>query len=465
MGGGAATCGTQELIIFLLAIVSGTGSSITSKLLLQMKSTGLTGEVELFQCPLFQTFGMFLGMLAALVMHFIVVAYRLPFPGYKHPKIRGNYKAIANGEAEEPDPPALPGWMYFFLIIPSLFDLAATALCMFGLMYVNVSIYQMLRGSGIVFVALMKQYGLGDNLKRFMWIGVFWNVVSVLLVGATALLSASEATEEDSDENNNAAIGVALILAGALVQSLQFVFEEKVMTMEIAAPPLLMVGMEGLWGTLLCLTVLYPVAYYTPGSDHGSYENPFNTWAMLSNSADLSWVFFIYFLSVFLYNLFACLVTFMLNSVWHAILDNFRPITVWCTDMFIFYHISSSLGESWTKWCWVQLGGMLVLFYGTAIYNAPNAGSLKLEGQWWAFGINLNAEYRELEEEMEDVALDAKAANKTVPSPYMHNMSPFLTPGGSRVTPRGTRTRPQGYGATGAEMEMLKANTRRNSGV
>jgi len=33
-------------------------------------------------------------------------------------------------------------------------------------------------------------------------------------------------------------------------------------------------------------------------------------------------------LLVFILNSFSVLVTFMLSSVWHAILDNFRPITI-----------------------------------------------------------------------------------------------------------------------------------------
>lgn len=31
--------------------------------------------------------------------------------------------------------------------------------------------------------------------------------------------------------------------------------------------------------------------YYMPGDDHGSYEDPFNTWAMLMNSKNLQWAF------------------------------------------------------------------------------------------------------------------------------------------------------------------------------
>jgi len=35
---------------------------------------------------------------------------------------------------------------------------------MMGLQYLNVSVYQMLRGSGIIFVALMKQHVLKEHL-------------------------------------------------------------------------------------------------------------------------------------------------------------------------------------------------------------------------------------------------------------------------------------------------------------
>lgn len=268
--------------------------------------------------------------------------------------------------------------------------------------YIDVSIYQLLRGSGIIFVALMKQHVLGDHLFKFQWVGVLFNVVSVFLVGATAILNSND--NEDKDPSQ-ALVGVALVMAGAFVQALQFVFEEKVMTLDDdAAPPLLVIGMEGLWGTVLCLFVVYPIVYFLPGSDNGSYEDPFNTWYMLVNSSVLQFAFGIYFFSIFGYNLFAVLVTYSLNSVWHAILDNFRPITVWCVDMFIYYCMPglSGHGEPWTPYSWIQLMGMCVLLYGTAIYNAPNAGSVKLEGKWWHLGLNMTKEYTEIEVEMEE---------------------------------------------------------------
>jgi drug/metabolite transporter (DMT)-like permease len=411
-------CGLSQLLVFLIAIVAGSACSILSKTMMQLRAVGITGEVELFEKPLFQTLGMFVGMLFGLVMHWLVLYFHIPFPGYDFsdddddatlPTTYGGVPATeqdslipGNGKPKV-DKNHVPTWMYFFLIVPSIFDLAATALCMMGLRYINVSIYQMLRGSGIIFVAIMKQHVLKDRLYRFQWLGIAWNVVSVVVIGATALLiSMSDKNDESDQQLGEALVGVVLVLLGAFVQSLQFVFEEKVMTMDVSSPPLLLIGMEGFWGTLLCLLLLYPLAYYSPGDDHGSYEDPFNTWCMFWNSATIQWMFLVYFFAIFSYNLFAVLVTFMLNSVWHAILDNFRPMTVWGADLFIFYAVNETFGEEWTSWSWLQMGGMFVLLYGTAIYNAPNAGSLVLKGEWYSLGFNFTPEYEEIEMHEED---------------------------------------------------------------
>jgi len=360
--------GVAELSIFLLALAGGTICSLTSKVMLTMKGIGMTGEEEPFSFPLFQTFGMFLGMLAALVMHFLVIRFRIPFPGYP-----GYYPAkddVAK-EGPEPEPEPIPMWKLAVLIIPSVFDLTASALAMFGLRHVDVSIYQMLRGSAIVFVALLKQFMLRHPLERFKWIGIAYNVLSIILVGLTAMLSNTSAEEGRGIDTryNSPMTGVVLILCGAFVQSLQYAFEEKVMNdADTAIPPLLLIGMEGLWGTLLCVLVLYPAAYYIPGQDHGSLENAYNTYVMFTQSAHIQGVFLLYFLSVLQYNILAVLVTFMLDSVWHAILDNFRPITIWGFGLMI-HSFGSQYGEVWTSASWLQLAGLIVLLFGTAVYN------------------------------------------------------------------------------------------------
>lgn len=75
--------------------------------------------------------------------------------------------------------------------------------------------------------------------------------------------------------------------------------------------------MEGLWGFLICLFVLYPLAYYCPGNDHGSFENGFNTYTMLANSSQVQLVFTVYFISV--------------SELLHACLHS----SLWCILLFV----------------------------------------------------------------------------------------------------------------------------------
>ena len=46
--------------------------------------------------------------------------------------------------------------------------------------------------------------------------------------------------------------------------------------------------MKGITQLRLSLDILFLVRrYYMPGDDHGSYEDPFNTWAMFMNSRNI----------------------------------------------------------------------------------------------------------------------------------------------------------------------------------
>lgn len=426
--------GVPELLVFFAALIAGTACSLTSKVLLSMESTGMTGKVEAFSLPLFQTLGMFVGMLASLPMHWLVLYLKIPFYGYSHlHEATGEYVSIA-GERSKEVPREVPFNTYLVLVVPAVFDLIATALAMFGLQHVSVSMYQILRGSCIVFTALANRFILQKNVRTYQWVGIAFNVLSIVLVGLTATLktSSSESGAEQqhmsSEKEKSPLLGIMYILMGAVVQSFQYVFEERAMSEQadtISVSPLLLTGMEGFWGTLICLLVLYPLAYYLPGSDHGSIENPFNTWALICNSAAIQNVFLLYFFSVFAYNILALLVTKMMDSVWHAILDNFRPITVWFVDLLIFYAVTRAFGEPLSPYSWLQLLSVGVLIYGTLVYNAPNSGSLELRGGMQSCYLDFSAEYEEVR--IDDLN-ESGHLPKSAPSPYFHTMTPIASP-------------------------------------
>lgn len=113
----------------------------------------------------------------------------------------------------------------------------------------------------------------------------------MLLAGASSLLATDPAVAEDAKmgvpaPQKDPMLGVSLVLAGCVAQGLQYVFEEKVMAVD-DVPPLVVIGMEGLWGVALTLFVVYPVCYMLPGEDNGSFEDPWDAIRMISNSGML----------------------------------------------------------------------------------------------------------------------------------------------------------------------------------
>jgi len=187
-------------------------------------------------------------------------------------------------------------------------------------------------------------------------------------MGLVASTSFIHAKTEELDRDPR--IGIVFILASCLVQGSQYVFEEKVMTVD-NAPPLVVVGMEGVWGVILMIGVVFPIAAFHNGLDLGCLENTYDTLIMVQNSALLQWMIVLFAAAVFFYNVFCVYVTYLLSSVWHAILDNFRPITVWATSLALYYIFTDgAFGETWGVWCWLEFAGMIVLLIGTAIFNA-----------------------------------------------------------------------------------------------
>lgn len=136
--------------------------------------------------------------------------------------------------------------MFFFLVIPAIFDLIGTALGMMGLVSVNVSLYQLLKCSVIIFVALAKNIVLGIHLEKHLWVGVSIIFVAVAIAASSSFFMKTEDANGSAD--SSAVFGMSLIVLSCVVQSLQYVFEEKVMGDEdMCVPPLLVIGMEGNW--------------------------------------------------------------------------------------------------------------------------------------------------------------------------------------------------------------------------
>ncbi|EQC30039.1 hypothetical protein SDRG_12318 [Saprolegnia diclina VS20] len=335
-------------IAFGCALLLGTSTTLSSKFMYGIQSVGLEATPKPFEKPLMQTFFMFVAMALALPVYFV---YQLCLPKDKRQQLRLDA--------------ALK------LCIPAAADLVSTALNCVGLLYVNVSFYQLARCTVIIYVASLKVLFLHFVMTGYMRLGIAINAVAIVVISASALAG----TENLGDT----IIGVSVMLLACLSTALQYVSEEYYMkkgaktagVTEVSNPPMVVIGMEGLWGSLLMLVLVLPLAYVLPGADNGRIEDFFDSIEMMTNSASLRQVCALYIVSITGFNIASIYVTYFLDSVWRSILVNFRPVAVWLASLFTYYVATThEYGEPWTPWSWLQLGGMLLLFYGTAVYNA-----------------------------------------------------------------------------------------------
>ena len=187
------------------------------------------------------------------------------------------------------------------LLIPTVFDLAATVLMNVGLLWVTASVYQMMRGAELLFAATFAVLFLARHLNSLHLGGIACCVLGIVMVGLSSLQSGGAAPGAegggDSASRGPASgqqmlMGMGLIILSQAVQAAQVTFEDFFMS-ELELEPLLIVGFEGLFGFLLMAGLLLPVVYFVPGPEGaGLHEDTLDTLAMLRNNPHIAAVVF-----------------------------------------------------------------------------------------------------------------------------------------------------------------------------
>ncbi|CAN0369690.1 unnamed protein product, partial [Hapterophycus canaliculatus] len=112
-------------------------------------------------------------------------------------------------------PPKVPSRILWWLIVPSIFDLAGTNLAQIGLLFTTVSYYQLLRCTVIVVTAFLKAFVLHQRLAAYMWWGVGINILAMVLVSVTNFIAPDDT---QPDGANNPVLGAVFILLSCVVQ-------------------------------------------------------------------------------------------------------------------------------------------------------------------------------------------------------------------------------------------------------
>jgi drug/metabolite transporter (DMT)-like permease len=270
-----------------------------------------------------------------------------------------------NSDLRETLLPSQTGVPAHLFALPAFFDVFATGLGAVALMFINAAVWQMLRGSLVVFSAIFSITFLRRSLQSYHWVGIFIVVVGLFLVGYSAILDTSSAST--ATDSGKTGLGVSLVIFAQVFSGAQYVFEEYLLTgREVSS--LQTVGMEGCWGFGFMVVILC-VMTLTPGDDHGVYESLPDGLHMLAGSRQLQCLFTTYMLCVAGYNFVGMQLCRKLSAVTRCLVDSMRTCVVWAFQLFMYYCVSPSYGQPWTRNSYMQLLGFACLLLGTFIYN------------------------------------------------------------------------------------------------
>ena len=213
-------------------LVSGTANTLTCKATLSTVSNG-----GAFDHPFIMAACMFSGEILCLVSHTLSRCCST--------RSRG-----ARAEVHVPK---------HIFALPALCDILGTSTMYVGLTLTSASIYQMLRGSVIIFTGALSAVYLRRRIHGHQWLAMSAVFCGVLVVGCAALTQVADASQQHA--GTQALLGSLLVVAAQCFTALQMVVEERFVT-GYNVPALMAVGWEGIWG-LAGVTALLVVLQHT----------------------------------------------------------------------------------------------------------------------------------------------------------------------------------------------------------
>lgn len=230
-----------------------------------------------------------------------------------------------------------------------------------GLLWVPVSVYQMLRGALVLWVGLFSVFFLRRRLAVYQWTSLFIVMLGVAVVGLSNSIYGSKQPETGPRiDVGKAVIGALLVLFAQIFTASQFVIEEKIMT-RYSVEPLKAVGLEGIFG-VVTTALLMPILYFTVGHAASQKDGYFDIPAGFSQTVNHPKVFALSILiacSIAFFNFSGLAVTKSVSATARSLIDTCRTIGIWAVSLLL----------GWEHLALLQIVGFALLVYGTLCFN------------------------------------------------------------------------------------------------
>ncbi|KAK9801947.1 hypothetical protein WJX73_008800 [Symbiochloris irregularis] len=324
------------------------------------------GQPITFQHPVIQSAFMFLGEFLCLIPYFIIT--------WRKQAVRGTQSAFDKQSSSQ----RVKAFLSFGL--PAICDAGATTMLNVGLFYTFASVFQMLRGTLVVFAGFLTIIILKRRLHSHHWMGIVLIAAGAATVGASSLLSTRKGHKNAGFADDlwssfqplisfqakegaggttakNPLVGDIFVVTAQLAAATQFIIEEKYLT-AYRVPALLAVGLEGMWGLLISAAALPAMSFVRwPDGTHVDVLSNAIKEIMASKQLQISTAGSV--ASIAFFNFFGISVTKGLSGAARATIDACRTLLIWLF----------SLGIGWERFHGLEVLGFVVLLAGTSIYN------------------------------------------------------------------------------------------------
>ncbi|XP_044260608.1 solute carrier family 35 member F6 [Tribolium madens] len=336
-----------QILLAVVMVITGSINTLSTKWADSLDSAGKNGEVHDFDHPFFQASCMFIGeMLCLLTFKILYKVYSRRADGSE------DVNELTRGNRN---------FSPFVLFLPAMCDMTATSIMYIGLNLTYASSFQMFRGSVIVFVGLLSVGFLERMLKKREWVGIFFVIVGLAVVGAADFLTKD--TNAQNHGRNDIITGDLLIVIAQIITAIQMVVEEKFVA-GLDIPPLQAIGWEGLFGFTVLGLLQIPFYYIKAGppftnNPHGTLEDAIDALIQIGHSWQLMFAILGTIFSIAFFNFAGISVTKEISATTRMVLDSVRTIIIWIVSL-MFMH---------QKFHWLQLLGFVALLYGMCLYN------------------------------------------------------------------------------------------------
>lgn len=304
-------------------LITGACNTLLMKfLVMQVASPAAGASPRPFDYPFFQTMLMMLGELMCLGVYF-------------------QSAGVSKGENSN-----FPWWV---MAVPVTCDWTATTLVNAAYVILPASTIQMCRGCIVIFTCLFSVVFLGRRQQTFHYVGVALVALGITIVSMQALFEPSG--PGPMKPNVAPWIGIALVLAAQLFQSTMLVVEERYLG-KYHVPPLQMVGLEGLFGSIFGVFILFSMQQV-------GFESSTEALYMMQSSKAVQFGCIASMFSIAFFNWSGVTVTMTASAVARSTIDVSRTALIWAVELFML----------WNTFSWLQLVGFVVLIAGTLIYN------------------------------------------------------------------------------------------------